>query len=147
MDIAGLDEPVQEYITAIKTEYEKRLDSLKENAEKEIALLRKQIELLNEQMALARYRQFARKSEVIPGEQFLPFLQEETKESPKPPEDEEKTQVAAHQRSRPGRKPLNPNLPRVEVFLDIPESEMVCGCGDVTHAGTVKDPETRAIVR
>jgi transposase len=37
--------------------------------------------------------------------------------------------VDAHARKKPGRKPLPPELPRVEVVIDLPEDEKVCGYG------------------
>lgn len=47
---------------------------------------------------------------------------------------EEKTEeipltIPWHTRQRPRRKPLPPDLPRIEVVEDIDESEKVCACG------------------
>jgi len=45
------------------------------------------------------------------------------------PEEEESVLVPAHPRRKPGRKPLPPELPRVEVLHDLPEDEKVCAQG------------------
>ena len=44
-------------------------------------------------------------------------------------EEREDVVVESHNRRKPGRKPLPPELPRVEVIHDLPESEKVCECG------------------
>ena len=47
-------------------------------------------------------------------------------------------QVPAHARSKPGRRPLPADLPRVEVVHDLPEAEKTCTCGcPLTRIGEV----------
>ena len=51
-------------------------------------------------------------------------------EETEPPVDEgETTEVPAHTRKKPGRRPLPADYPRVDVLHDIPEEEKVCACG------------------
>ena len=45
------------------------------------------------------------------------------------PEPAATVQIPAHERARPGRRPLPANLPRVEVVHDLPEAEKICACG------------------
>jgi len=44
-------------------------------------------------------------------------------------EETEKQEIKSYTRKKPGRKPLDPNLRRVEEIIDIPEEEKVCACG------------------
>lgn len=44
-------------------------------------------------------------------------------------EADETISVPAHQRKKPGRKPLPKDLPRVQKYYDLEESEKVCSCG------------------
>jgi transposase len=37
--------------------------------------------------------------------------------------------IPAHQRKKPGRKPLPKDLPRIQKYYDLEESEKVCNCG------------------
>lgn len=54
------------------------------------------------------------------------------------PESAATVQVPAHERKRPGRRPLPADLPRVEVVHDLPEAEKVCACGcALTRIGEV----------
>jgi len=41
----------------------------------------------------------------------------------------EKQEIKSYTRKKPGRKPLDPNLRRVEEIIDIPENEKTCVCG------------------
>ncbi len=41
-----------------------------------------------------------------------------------------KIRVAAHDRKKPGRKPLPDYLPREEIVIDIPDEEKTCACGE-----------------
>ena len=106
MDIAELDEPVRDYIHSLEN----------------------RISILTEQLSLMRYKRFGRSSEALPHELSLPFFEGEVK--PVPPADEEDSvTVPEHSRKRPGRKPIDPRLPRVETLVDIPEDEKLCACG------------------
>lgn len=117
MDIECLEAPVREYILSFKAESAARIKSL-EN----------QVSILMEQIALMRYKRFGRSSEEAPADQLLPFADQEAK--PVPPEPAADTvMVPAHERKKPGRKPIDPRLPRTITVIDIPEAEKICGCG------------------
>lgn len=95
---------------------------------------RERIEFLEERVRFLQKALFGRKSEKRPQEEEGPrqlhlFNEAEVlvaKESEHPP-----LVVPEHTRRRPKRKPLPAELPRVDVVHDIPETEKICGCGEV----------------
>lgn len=117
MDIECLEAPVKEYILSFKAESDARIKSL-EN----------QVSILMEQIALMRYKRFGRSSEESAAAQLLPFDDQEAKPIPPEPDDATIT-VPAHERKKPGRKPIDPRLPRITTVIDIPDEEKICGCG------------------
>lgn len=94
-----------------------------------IAQYETEVRLLREHNRHLYQKLFGPKSEKYQGESpQLPLF-----DMPEPDpeaEQEEKTPVSGHSRKKPGRKPLPPSLPRVDVIHDIPEDEKVCGCGE-----------------
>ncbi|MEO5347102.1 MAG: IS66 family transposase zinc-finger binding domain-containing protein [Magnetococcus sp. YQC-9] len=98
------------------------------------------LELLTEQLRLLRAKVFGRSSEKKPFEHPSLFNEAE-QEAAEQPEEEPNTadqaeaasepesasvEVAGHTRSKKGRKPLSPDLPREEVIHDLPEEQKVC---------------------
>ncbi|MFZ0930813.1 MAG: IS66 family transposase [Syntrophobacteraceae bacterium] len=89
------------------------------------------IDILEGQIRVLKKALFAPKSEKRPGEeqessQLHMFNEAEVlveKEAQK------KLVIAEHTRQKPKRKPLPPELPRIEVIEDIDESEKICACG------------------
>jgi len=90
--------------------------------------LENEIEILKEQLNLLLQKRFGSSAEQFdPGQQSL-FVKEE--EPANPPETEnEKQEIKSYTRNKPGRKPLDPKLPRVEKIIDISEEEKECACG------------------
>ena len=95
----------------------------------------KEIERLNEEIQLLRQAIFAPKSEKKPfpkskSEQLFLF---DMPENPPPSADEDEeievVVIPEHTRKKQGRKPLPANLPRIDVFHDIPEEDKICACG------------------
>ena len=90
---------------------------------------------IKEKYDLLIYKRFMRSAEQIPKDekQSLLFTPEaepvETEPGESEDSEEEKTEVKSHTRNKPGRKAINPNIPRVEKILDIPEDEKKCACG------------------
>lgn len=88
----------------------------------------RQIDVYVEQIRHLRQLLFGRRSEKLPVDTDtvqLPLF-----DMPEPEQIEPvKVSVDAHARKKPGRKPLPPELPRVEVVIDLPEDEKVCGYG------------------
>ena len=87
-----------------------------------------------EEIQLLRRRIFGRRAEKLSEEdrrQLLLFneaewlLQAQSSPAPEPPTIE----VRAHHRRKSGRKPLPPEIPRVETLHDISEAEKRCACG------------------
>ena len=110
-EIDKLPKEVQEHIVALTNRYES------------------EIEDLQEQLKLALFRKFGRKTETTA--ELLQNLLFEEPEAEQPAEesfdDEEK--IEAYTRKKRGRKPLSKDLPRVDVIHDIPEEEKQCACG------------------
>ncbi|MFZ5571499.1 MAG: IS66 family transposase [Thermodesulfobacteriota bacterium] len=94
------------------------------------------IEFLEERIRLLQKELFGRKTEKQPkpDQQQLLLFDEENADDPD--DAPETVAVPAHNRKKRGRKPLPEELPRIEVVLDIDESEKVCGCGcELSHIG------------
>jgi transposase len=107
-----------------------------QNLEKEEQKKQSRIEFLEERIRLLQNELFGRKSEKQPkpDQQQMLLFDEQTAE----PEQEEPplVTVPTHTRKKCGRKPLPEELPRIEVILDIEESEKICGCGcELSHIG------------
>jgi transposase len=89
------------------------------------------IDYLEQMVSLLQKQIFGQKSEkhVLPDHNQLQLF--DGIESPEPdrhaPED--KIAIPSHTRKKRGRKPLPPDLPRVDVVHDIPEEEKQCECG------------------
>ena len=90
----------------------------------------KETGILLEQICHLRAQLFGRKNEKMRpegGPQPLPLF-----DMPEPEvrEETDEIQVPAHHRKKAGRKPLPPELPRVEVVHDIDAADKICGCGN-----------------
>lgn len=88
-------------------------------------------EYLRESLHLLRAQIFGRKSErqQPAGENpQLSFLDEETPPA-SAPTPTKLIQIPAHQRLKPGRRPLPEDLPRIDIIHDATEAQKICGCG------------------
>lgn len=84
------------------------------------------IDQLIEQIKLARHKQFGVSSEKWVDQMWL-FNEAETIADSEPGEAEPDTiEVPAHRRKRGGRKALPPELPRIDIVHELPESERIC---------------------
>jgi transposase len=79
----------------------------------------------------ALLRQFCKHAEKFTGEgQLLLFESDEVPVEQKAEQQKDETiTVQEHTRSKKGRKPLDENLPRVDVVIDISEEDKHCACG------------------
>ncbi len=78
----------------------------------------------------ALYKRFARSTEKTGESEGTLFAEaEQVAESDSPQAEAETTTVAEHTRTKRGRKPIDPDLPRVDIVHDIDESQKRCGCG------------------
>ena len=94
----------------------------------QVSQLNSENSLLHEQIRLLRQLLFGKKSEKLPANSTavqLPLFDLPEPEYVEPA----KVTVEAHDRKKPGRKPLPPELPRVEIIHDLPEDEKTCACG------------------
>jgi transposase len=106
------------------------LAEIQKSPEKALELLKQrdaQIEQLTEELRLALLRKFGRSSEKFDPNQKELF-EEEASVVPELSKDDQIT-VPAHNRTKAGRKPLDPNIPREDIIHDLPEDEKTCGCG------------------
>jgi len=88
---------------------------------------------LKERYDLLVYKRFCRSAEQLLSDdkQQSLFVEEaEQTESSKEDIETEKQEIKSYTRKKPGRKPLDPNLRRVEEIVDILEDEKVCACGE-----------------
>src|SRR3990172_644070 len=102
--------------------------------ERDLTNLRSQYNLLEEQIRLLKDTIYGRKSEKYVAEDTSPQISlfnepEAVVETTATEEKTEEVSVASYKRAKGGRRPLPPDLPRVEVFQDLKESEKICGCG------------------
>ena len=130
MQVQGLDIKVINYINEIKTNYEKQITELKNDA---IEYQNKYLEI-KERYDLLVYKRFVRSAEQLPNEekQLLLFVTEGEETACKDEQEDpaaEQLEVKSYKRNKPGRKPLDPSLPREEKIIDIQESEKICSCG------------------
>ena len=98
------------------------------DVEQQLLHLESRYDHLKEELRLLLYKRFGRSSEAAGGSQHELFVEAEV-ESRNEEDDGEELQIAAHTRKKRGRKPLDENLPRVEILHDIAEEEKHCACG------------------
>jgi transposase len=97
----------------------------------ELRVTKVERDLLKEQLKAFQRQLFGAKSEARSAEQRDLFLNEAEALAPTtatlPAQtDEAQTEVAGHKRKKPGRKPLDPALPREVIRYELPESERTC---------------------
>jgi len=85
---------------------------------------------LKEQYDVLIYQKYARSAEKLLDDKQQPLFTEEPEQTSVEKEENEKQEIKSYTRKKPGRKPLDPNLRRVEEIIDIPEEEKICACGE-----------------
>jgi transposase len=142
MEIAALDTAVRDYVNdyikQIETGCEQRIQELQNNYETLIKESEHKYLILQERYDLLLYKRLARSAEQLRaegGQQLLFATEGEITETVAEEETEHET-IKSYARKKPGRKSLDPNLPRVERIVDILESEKTCACGaELTKIG------------
>jgi transposase len=133
-----LDTAVLNYIKELEENYKQQIKELQNNFEARIKESEHKYLILQERYDLLLYKRFARSAEQMRsegGQQLLFTAEGETAGKAAEEETEHET-IKSYTRKKPGRKPLDPNLPRVERIIDIPESEKNCACGaELTRIG------------
>jgi len=87
---------------------------------------------LKERYDLLIYKRFGRSAEQLLADEKQQLLFSEEGKTEQPPLEEvetEKQEIKSYTRKRPGRKPIDPIIPRVDEIIDIPENEKICACG------------------
>jgi len=132
MQLETLDVTVRDYIKELETSYqvlqknyERQTQELKETENKYLEM--------KERFDLLVYQRYARSAERLPVDekQQLLFAEEPEQETQIQADTsaDEKQEIKSYTRKKPGRKPIDPNLPRRENIIDIPEAEKTCACG------------------
>jgi len=130
MQLEMLDASVRSYIddciNEIKINYEHQIHKLKNNV---IEYKNKYLDI-KERYDLLIYKQYMRSAEQLPVDDKQQLLFGNETEPAEPQEqEEEKTEVKSYSRSKPGRKPIDPRIPREVAIIDIPENDKICACG------------------
>lgn len=111
----------------------KIIAELQDQHESQIGQYKSKIDQLEERVKYLYDKLFGRKSEK--STDTSPQLPLFDMPEPDPDQDkeeesaDEKTEVKTHTRKKSGRKPLPPELPRIDKVYDIAEEEKICGCG------------------
>ncbi len=91
------------------------------------------VHTLEEKLQLAVFLRFGRSSEqstVAPGQgDLFTEADDTTTAESEESEDKDTVTVAAHTKKKPGRKPIDPALPRFERVIDISDGDKQCACG------------------
>jgi len=110
----------------------KHIKELEERFLRQIQDLTNENLLLKEECAIAKYKQYARSSEQFkldPNQKLLFDEKTAGKTSNTEAAEIEYDEIKSYKRRKCGRKPIDPNLPREEIIIDIDESEKTCACG------------------
>jgi transposase len=84
---------------------------------------------LKERYDAMMYKKYVRSAEeLLAGDKQQPLFTE-PEEVISEESETEKQEIKSYTRKKPGRKPLDSNLRRVEEIIDIPENEKTCACG------------------
>ena len=85
--------------------------------------------ILKEQYDALIYKKYAQSAEKFRDDSQQALFYEEPEQSSAEESEPEKQEIKSYTRKKRGRKPLDPNLRRVEEIIDIPEDEKTCACG------------------
>ena len=131
---------VKDYIRDLEKKHEQKNKKIKQLQDYQIKYQEYHFKYLEmkERYDLLVYKRYMRSAEHLPVDknQNLLFVEElkeaeaiKTKEDPR----ETKviiTEVSAYTRKKPGRKAIDPSIPREEKIIDIPENDKTCTCGE-----------------
>ncbi len=103
-----------------------------ESLKKIIFQMQRKVNFLEEQLLLARSKQFSASTEASSGQGEL--FNEPESETYAEQEPEAETEEVHYSRKKPKRKPLPKDLPREEIIHDLQEEEKICGgCDGPLH--------------
>jgi transposase len=105
-----------------------------EKRQRELEIFEHKYLIIKERYDLLVYQKFARSAEqLLKDKNQLSLFEEAEQENDVAEKTEaqvETQKVKAHTRKKAGRKPIDPNIPRKDQIIDIPEEEKVCACGE-----------------
>jgi transposase len=145
-EVLAAQEAHQDELQAIKEAHQREALAAEAAHQKEMrearAAYQEHIQSIYEQIRLSRQRLFGRSSEAHPGQLSLQFDEiEQTAEDSTAEHDQalistadaqasEGSQKASRStpRARGKRNPIPPHITRVEIVIDVPESQRVCSC-------------------
>jgi len=91
---------------------------------------------LKEQYDALMYKKYVRSAEEFINDKQQPLFNEEPEQPIVEKTETEKQEIKSYTRKKSGRKPIDPNLRRVEEIIDILEEEKTCACGsEMTKIG------------
>ncbi|RLD31657.1 MAG: IS66 family transposase [Bacteroidetes bacterium] len=122
----GIPGDIKNYISDLET-VNNSLKVKSTSLENEAIILKEEIEDLQAKLHLALFKKYGRSSEKIDPTQIDFF--EVSKTDEESIEEDTPIIVAAHPRKKPGRKALDPAIPRKIIVHDIAASDKICGCG------------------
>jgi|AVFP01.1.fsa_nt_gi transposase len=129
--VKQLDPQVRSYIEDL----EQRTESLSHENEQltqQTEFLSEEIQSLEEKLQLALFKRFGRSSErstVASGQADLFSEADDTVAENEESETKDTVTVAAHTKKKPGRKAIDPALPRFERVIEISDEDTMCACG------------------
>ena len=136
LDVLELEPEVIAYIDEIKTNYEQQIQTLKNDT---LEYQNKYLEIKG-RYDLLIYKRFGRSAEqLLTDEKQQSLFAEdpativssaaEEAQTTAEEEQEELSEVKSYQRKKPGRKAIDPAIPRDDKVVDIDEDEKTCACG------------------
>jgi len=132
MQVGTLDAAVlHDYINELEIKNQKLENKIHKLEIDAIEYQNKYLEI-KERYDLLIYKRFARSAEQLLADekQGLLFTSEaEQANTPEECENKEVTEVKSYARKKPGRKAIDPNIPREERVIDIAEEDKICACG------------------
>jgi len=123
MQLESLDVTVRDYIKELLTENQRL---------KEFEIYKNKYLELKERYDVLMYKKYMRSAEdFLTDDKQQPLFTEEVEQESIPETENEEQEIKTYRRKKPGRKPIDPHLRRVEEIIDIPEDEKICACGCV----------------
>ena len=116
MQLETLDVTIRDYINELETR-------LRESEYKYLEL--------KERYDAVMYKKYVRSAEdMLAGDKQQALFTEELEQESIPETGNEEQTIKSYTRKKPGRKPIDPHLRRVEEIIDIPDNEKSCACGN-----------------
>jgi len=121
MQLENLDVTVRDYIKELIAENQRL---------KELETFKYKYLELKERYDVLIYKKYMRSAEdLLADDKQQALFTEELEHESIPESGNEEQTIKSYTRKKPGRKPIDPHLRRVEEIIDIPDDEKTCACG------------------